>query len=43
MNGEEIDLEKEMVALADTQLRYEAVGQILQEVYSQIRSSMRSS
>lgn len=43
MNSEEIDLEQEMVALADAQIRYEAVSQMLQEVYSQIRSSMRSS
>ena len=43
MSGEEVDLEQEMVALADAQIRYEAVSQMLQEVYSQIRSSMRSS
>ena len=38
----EVDLEKEMVNLADAQLRFEATSQLLKEVYSQIRASMRS-
>ena len=42
MQGEEVDLEMEMVKLADEQIRFEAMGQLLQKVYGQIRSSMRS-
>lgn len=42
MNPDEVDLEVEMVKLADEQIRYEAMGQILQKLYGQIRSSMRS-
>lgn len=42
MQSEEVDLETEMVALAGEQLRYEAMGQLLQKVYGQIRSTMRS-
>lgn len=38
----EVDLETEMVNLADAQLRFEATSQILKEVYGQIRASMRS-
>lgn len=37
----DIDLETEMVALADEQLRYDATARLLQKVYQQIRSSMR--
>ena len=39
--GGEIDLEKEMVALADEQLRYEATTRLLEKVYQQIRQSIR--
>jgi len=42
MQTDEIDLEHEMVQLAGEQIRYEAMGQILQKMYGQIRSSMRS-
>ena len=42
MQTEEVDVEQEMVALAGEQLRYEAMGQLLQKVYGQVRSSMRS-
>lgn len=42
MNPDEIDLEVEMVKLADEQIRYEAMSEILQKMYGQIRSSMRS-
>ena len=42
MQSDEIDLETEMVALAGEQIRYEAMGQLLQKVYGQIRSTMRS-
>lgn len=36
-----VDLEQEMVALADEQLRYEATASLLQKMYQQIRASMR--
>lgn len=36
-----VDLEREMVALADEQLRYETATNLLQKVYQQIRSSIR--
>lgn len=39
--GGVVDVEKEMVALADEQLRYEATTRLLQKVYAQIRSSVR--
>lgn len=39
--GEEVDLEKEMVALADEQLRYEAASALLHKVYQQIKSGIR--
>ena len=42
MVGDEVDLEVEMVKLADEQIRYEATGQLLQKVYGQIRATMRS-
>ena len=37
----EVDLEREMVALADEQLRFEATTSLLAKVYQQIRSSIR--
>lgn len=36
-----VDVEKEMVALADEHLRYEATANLLQKVYEQLRSSIR--
>lgn len=42
MNPDAVDLEVEMVKLADEQIRYEAMGEILQKMYGQIRSSLRS-
>jgi flagellar basal body rod protein FlgB len=39
--GNAVDVEREMVALADEQLRFEAASSLLQKVYSQIRSSVR--
>lgn len=39
--GEDVDLEKEMVALADEQIRFEATTRLLQKVYAQVRSSVR--
>lgn len=39
--GEDVDLEQEMVALADEQLRYEAASRLLQKVYQQVRQSVR--
>ena len=37
----EVDIDKEMVALADEQLRFETTARLLQKVYQQIRSSIR--
>jgi len=36
-----VDLETEMVALADEQLRFEATTRLLQKVYAQVRTSVR--
>lgn len=36
-----VDVEQEMVTLADEQLRYEATTRLLQKVYAQLRSSVR--
>ena len=36
-----IDLEAEMVSLADEQLYFEATARLLQKAYEQIRSSLR--
>ena len=36
-----VDLESEMVSLADEQLRYEATAKLLQKTYERIRSSLR--
>jgi flagellar basal body rod protein FlgB len=36
-----IDLEAEMVSLADEQLRYEATAKLLQKAYQGIRNSLR--
>ena len=36
-----VDVEQEMVKLADEQLRYEAATRLLQKAYAQIRSSVR--
>jgi len=43
MGSDEVDVEAEMVALANEQLTYEAMGSLLQKMYGQIRASMRSS
>lgn len=42
MGEDEVDMEAEMVALANEQLTYEAMGSLLQKMYGQIRASMRS-
>ncbi len=39
--GKPVDLETEMVNLADEQLHFEATSQLLQKAYSQIRTAMR--
>lgn len=39
--GEPVDLEAEMVSLADEQLRFESTAKLLQKAYEQIRASMR--
>jgi flagellar basal body rod protein FlgB len=36
-----VDLEAEMVKLADEQLRFQAAAKLLEQVYAQIRSSVR--
>ena len=38
---EPIDMEAEMVALADEQLRFEATARLLQKAYEQLRTSIR--
>lgn len=39
--AEPVDLEAEMVRLADQQLRFEATARLLQKAYEQIRLSIR--
>ena len=39
--GEPVDLEAEMVSLADQQLRFEATARLLQKAYEQVRLSIR--
>jgi flagellar basal body rod protein FlgB len=38
----EEDLQREMSALADTQLRYEADAKLLQSAYARLRTAMKS-
>jgi flagellar basal body rod protein FlgB len=38
----DVDLQQEMAALADTQIRFEASGKLLHDAYGQIRTAMRS-
>lgn len=38
---EEVDIETEMVRLADEQIRYDTSATLLQRVYTQLRSSVR--
>lgn len=37
-----VDVEAEMVSLADEQLRFEATSRLLQRVYQQVRSSLQT-
>jgi flagellar basal body rod protein FlgB len=39
--GGAVDVEREMVTLADEQLRFEAATRLLQKVYAQVRASVR--
>lgn len=39
--AEGVDLEAEMVALADEQIRFDAVSRLLQKVYAQVRASVK--
>lgn len=39
--GPPVDLEGEMVSLADEQLRYEATAKLLEKTYAKIRMSIR--
>lgn len=41
-DAEGVDLESEMVRLADEQLRFDTVSRVLNRTYGQIRSTMRS-
>jgi flagellar basal body rod protein FlgB len=38
----DVDLQNEMAALADTQIRYEASSKLLHDAYGQIRTAIRS-
>ena len=40
-NGPEVDLEKEMVALANEQIRFDAGASLLQRAYARLRASVR--
>ncbi len=40
--GEPVDVETEMVRLADEQLRFDAMTRMLSKVYQQVRSSVRA-
>ena len=37
----EVDLERDMTSLADTQIRYEADAKLLQGAYAQLRAAMK--
>ncbi len=39
--AEGVDLESEMVALADEQIRFDALTRMLQKVYAQVRASVK--
>jgi flagellar basal body rod protein FlgB len=39
---DEADLQRDMAALADTQLRYEADARLLQSAYARLRSAMKT-
>ncbi len=41
-DGSQVDLEREMVELANEQIRYDAGATLLQRLYAQLRSSTRS-
>lgn len=41
-DGSQVDLELEMVELANEQIRYDAGATLLQRLYAQLRSSTRS-
>lgn len=40
--GQEVDLEAEMVALAEEQIHFETASRLLEKVYQQIRSTLRN-
>ncbi len=40
-SGSPVDLETEMVSLADEQLHYEATSKLLEKAYTQIRTALR--
>jgi flagellar basal body rod protein FlgB len=39
--GDQVDLEAEMTALADEQLRFEATAKLLEKTYAQMRTAMK--
>jgi flagellar basal body rod protein FlgB len=39
--GEPVDIEAEMIHLADEQIRFDAMSRMLAKVYQQVRSSVR--
>jgi flagellar basal body rod protein FlgB len=41
VKGQPVDLESEMVSLADEQLRFETTARLLQKAYQNIRTSIR--
>lgn len=41
LEGREADLTRQMTALADTQLRYEATARLLQKSYADFRTAIR--
>lgn len=41
VDGEPVDVEAEMVRLADEQIRFDAMSRMLSKVYQQVRASVR--
>jgi flagellar basal body rod protein FlgB len=39
--GDQVDLESEMTALADEQLRFEATAKLLEKTYAQLRTALK--
>lgn len=41
VDGEPVDVETEMIRLADEQIRFDAMSRMLSKVYQQVRASVR--